>query len=153
MIINLFTAVTFTFIFSNIKLLFLAPIYNSVCLGILCFEFSKTSACFFIFYSEINNQSSLQTDSVVTYTTLYIMLFFVQYFRHITSYTQKASRIQMSARVDLLEGKSGLCLGLKNWSLLCADCLEILGASTFWTLKACRAYNCIPQLYSESSFL
>lgn len=99
MIIKRFIAVTFTFIFRNIKVLFPAPIYNSVCLGILCFEFSQISACFFIFYSVINNQSSLQRDSVVTYTTLYIMLFFVQYFRHITSYTQKASVIQMSARV------------------------------------------------------
>ena len=32
-------------------------------------------------------------------------------------------------------GKSGRCVGLKNLPPLCADCLEILGASTSWRPK------------------
>jgi hypothetical protein len=34
-------------------------------------------------------------------------------------------------------GGDGRCIGLTILPPLCADCLEILGASTFWNLRAC----------------
>jgi hypothetical protein len=36
-------------------------------------------------------------------------------------------------------GEDGRCLGLKTLPPLCADYLEILGASTSWRPRACRA--------------
>ena len=49
-----------------------------------------------------------------------------------------------------LKNLCGLCLGLKTLPRSCADCLEILGASTFWSPKGsvsnfCRLY--VPRLF------
>jgi hypothetical protein len=38
-------------------------------------------------------------------------------------------------------GESGPCVGLTTLPPSCVDCLEILGASTYWSLKPVKACN------------
>jgi hypothetical protein len=41
----------------------------------------------------------------------------------------------------LLGGKSGRCVGLTTFQPSCAECLEILAASTSWSLRVCPGSN------------